>query len=171
MKLTTKYGTIGLICLGLLACNDNPKPDTPKISSQSTTSDFVGCYTISHDEPAVIKISQDEHGFSMQMKEPANKADVWDRSEKLQLLSIDEGWHYFEVNALGLQKSDVDQIIARPDGMFVLAQVKDTAKQLNASLDSNYVSYVFKGSNTIYHVACDDKPVDILHADSSDSTK
>lgn len=126
------------------------------MKADAKTDALAGCYTVSQDEPAQIRINQTADGFSMQMKEEGDKSSQWDKPEPLKSLSIDEGWTYFQMNALDLNKSDVSQIIARPDGVMVLAHIKDTAKNVNPRLDSEYVMYIVHGSNTVYQVPCDD---------------
>lgn len=121
--------------------------------------DFDGCYTISYDEPAQIKISKQQDKWVMQMKEGVGKRTVWDKPEPLDELKVSQGWEFFKVNMLDLDKKDVQAIIARADGMLALAKVHDAAKNTNPRLDSEYVVFIAQGSNTIYKVACDDKPV------------
>lgn len=98
----------------------------------------------------------------MQMKEPDGAKTLWDNPEPLDEISVDKAWDYFGVNALSLDKSDVERVLARPDEMMVLAKVKDASQNINPLLDSAYVVYIFKGANTIYQVPCDETPVDII---------
>lgn len=140
-----------VLSVALTACQKN---DTPAQTTDPQVSSLVGCYTISRDEPAQIKINQTADGFSMQMQTlKANRA--WDNPEPLQVLDIASGWRYFQVNTLDFNKEDVEQIIARPDGVMALAKLQDTAMNVNPRLDSPYVMYIVQGSNTVYQVPCD----------------
>ena len=68
----------------LSACNDsNTQADTKQIETTADLSIFEGCYTVSHDEPAQIKVSQQGGAWVMQMKEPASAKRVWDDAEPL----------------------------------------------------------------------------------------
>ncbi|WP_323841332.1 MULTISPECIES: hypothetical protein [unclassified Moraxella] len=144
---------VALLGLILAACQD-------KAQNSSNDSNFepdalVGCYALDQNEPAQIKIDHVKSGFIMQMKEPKDDGvNVWDSGESLQVLNTDKGWEYFKSNALDLNKDDVLKIIARPDGMMALAQVKASAKNINPRLDSPYVMYIVQGSNTVYQVSC-----------------
>ncbi|MGB2081732.1 MAG: hypothetical protein ACPHVJ_02185, partial [Psychrobacter sp.] len=60
----------------LSACNDtSPQADTEVAADLSV---FEGCYTVSQDEPAQIKVSQQDDTWVMQMKEPVTAKRVWD---------------------------------------------------------------------------------------------
>lgn len=118
--------------------------------------ELVGCYGVVQDEPAQIKISRTQEGFSMQMREPEGAKGVWDAAEPLRVLSIDEGWSYFKVNALDLNKSDAQHIIARTDGVMALMHIKPSVQNINPRLDSPYVMHILQGSNTVYRLPCDD---------------
>lgn len=155
--------SMACVLLALSACQKQPT-DTPKAqeSTAQAPSEFVGCYSIHKNKPAQIKINLEHDAYTMQMKEPAGAKSVWDKPESLKLISTDEAWDFFGVNPLDLNKSDVESVIARPDKMMVLAKVKSVAQHINPHLDSPYVVYIFKGSNTIYQVPCDDTPLDIV---------
>lgn len=155
--LSLKYSCAVGLLIALTACEPKVNQDTPSHTESVATSssDLVGCYTVSHEEPAQIKINQVEDGFNMQMRESEGSPDVWDKPEPLTVIDVDKGWDYFKVNALDLNKNDVDAMIGRSDGMMVLAKVKDAAKNINPRLDSSYVMYIVQGSNTVYKVACD----------------
>lgn len=127
-----------------------------------TQGDFVGCYTIDKAKPSQIKINLDDNQYTMQMKEPIGAKTVWDKPEPLDVMTVDTAWQFFGVNHLDLNKSDVEAVIARPDNMMVLAQVKTASHNTNPHLDSPYVVYIFRGANTIYKVACDDTPINII---------
>lgn len=162
MKLT--IATALVLAIALSACQKQQNPTSQEAQTPSTPAQdvFVGCYGIHKDKPAQIKISLDNNQYTMQMKEPASAKTVWDKPESLKLISTDEAWDFFGVNQLDLNKSDVESVIARPDKMMVLAKVKSVAQHINPHLDSPYVVYIFKGSNTIYQMPCDDTPLDII---------
>ncbi len=150
----------------LTACSEPDPADNTVSQSQphedGQAAQFVGCYSIDKNLPAQIKISQRADGFVMQMKEPDQAKTPWDKPEPLDEISVDKAWEYFGVNALSLDKSDVESVLARPDEMMVLAKIKETSQNINPLLDSDYMVYIFKGANTIYQVPCDDKPLDII---------
>ncbi|OOR87564.1 hypothetical protein LP123_08185 [Moraxella bovis] len=149
--------------LGLTACNQTaPTDNAPTAKADGQAEAFVGCYSVEKNSPAQIKVSEQAGGFFMQMKEPDGAKTLWDNPEPLDEISVDEAWDYFGVNALSLDKSDVERVLARPDEMMVLAKIKDASQNINPLLDSPYVVYIFKGANTIYQVPCDDTPVDIV---------
>ncbi|MDO5769895.1 MAG: hypothetical protein Q4P13_10345 [Psychrobacter sp.] len=118
---------------------------------------FIGCYTVSHDEPAQIKISQSADKLVMQMKEPARSKRVWDDPEPLEMVPTHEVRTFFSIDP-----DNVDAMIARPDRVLVLAHVKSVYANIDPLLDSQYLSYIYKGANTIYKVDCDDINTDIL---------
>lgn len=149
-----------ILSLLLVACNQE-KPSLQ--ASENSPIDFVGCYTINQQSPAQIKISQQEHGYVMQMKEPQGASAVWDKPERLEVLNVDSAWQFFAVNKLDINNSDVEAVLARPDKMMVLAKIKSTSKNINPRLDSAFVVYIFRGSNTIYQVPCDDTPITFSH--------
>ncbi|OOR90250.1 hypothetical protein B0181_04895 [Moraxella caviae] len=177
-KFFTRLSAISLIITActLAACSEPQPVNEPKLASSqplvkqsdgalsSVIADFIGCYTVSHDEPAQIKLSEKDGKLVMQMKEAANKGRVWDSPEPLEALSMAKGWQYFNVNALDLDSQDVSAVVARPDGMMALAKVRAEAANVNPLLDSEYVAYIVRGTNTIYKVACDDTPTDLLGA-------
>lgn len=132
-------------------------------TSAQQNGEFAGCYTIDKAKPAQIKINQDGDKYTMQMKEPVGAKTIWDNPEPLELMTINDAWQFFGVNMLDLDKSDLHAVIARPDKMMVLAQVKQVSQNTNPRLDSPYVVYIFRGANTIYQVACDDVPLNIIH--------
>lgn len=151
-----------ILCLSLLlvACNQE-KPSLQ--ASENSPSDFVGCYTINQQSPAQIKISEQDGKYTMQMKEPQGASSVWDSPESLELVDVGSAWQFFAVNQLDLNKSDVEAVLARPDKMMVLAKIKSASKNINPRLDSAFVVYIFRGSNTIYQVPCDDTPITFPH--------
>ena len=151
-----------LMMMALMGCQKQETQAQKVGQTASNDSDFVGCYTINKDTPAQIKITKEADSYAMQMKEPKGAKRIWDNPEPLRVLSVDEAWRFFAVNHLDLNKSDVETVIARADEMMVLAKVKDSAKNINPHLDSSHVVYIFKGSNTIYQVACDDTPITII---------
>lgn len=118
---------------------------------------FSGCYTVSHDEPAQIKVSQQQQGLVMQMKEPKSANRVWDDPEPLEVMPMDKVSKYFSVDP-----KNVEGIIGRPDRVLVMAQVKQAYVNIDPTLDSQYLGYILQGANTIYKVECDDTPAEEL---------
>lgn len=118
---------------------------------------FSGCYTVSQDEPAQIKISQQAQGLVMQMKEPKSANRVWDDPEALEPIALDQVSKYFSID-----KNNVEGMIGRPDRVFVVAQVKQVYVNIDPTLDSPYLGSILQGSNTIYKVECDDTPAEEL---------
>ena len=118
---------------------------------------FAGCYTVSNDEPAQIKISEQNGAWVMQMKEPASANRVWDTPEPLEVLTNSEIPKYFSIDP-----NNVDAVIGRPDRVLVMAHVKPVYANIDPLLDSEYLSYIYKGANTIYRVECDEVNTDIL---------
>lgn len=156
-----------LLLLALTACQEPAPTDktltvNQETTSQTDTAHFNGCYAVEKNTPAQIKISTNDGQFVMQMKEPSSSASAWDKPEPLDVMSVERAWEYFGVNALSLNKSDVESVLARPDEMMILAKIKPATQNINPLIDSPYVVYIFKGANTIYQVACDDTPVDII---------
>lgn len=144
--------------LFLTACNDsNTQSDTKQIETAADLSIFEGCYTVSHDEPAQIKVSQQDGAWVMQMKEPANSGRVWDSPEPLETIANSDIPTYFSIDP-----DNVDAVIGRPDRVLVLAHVKPVYANIDPLLDSEYLSYIYRGANTIYRVECDDVNTDIL---------
>lgn len=123
----------------------------------NTTSTFVGCYTVSHDEPAQIKVSQLNGIWVMQMKEPARSNRVWDDPEPLEVIDNSDIPQFFSIDP-----DNVDAVIGRPDRVLVLAHVKPSYATMDPLLDSEYLSYIYRGANTIYRVECDEVNTDIL---------
>ena len=144
--------------LFLSACNDsNTQADTKKVETAVDLSVFEGCYTVSHDEPAQIKVSQQQGAWVMQMKEPASAKRVWDAAEPLEVIENSDIPTFFSIDP-----DNVDAVIGRPDRVLVLAHVKPVYANIDPLLDSEYLSYIYKGANTIYRVECDDVNTDIL---------
>jgi hypothetical protein len=144
--------------LFLSACNDSNTPaDAKKAEAPADLSIFAGCYTVSHDEPAQIKVSQQGGGWVMQMKEPASAKRVWDDAEPLEVLAKSDIPTYFSIDP-----DNVDAVIGRPDRVLVLAHVKPVYANIDPLLDSEYLSYIYRGANTIYRVECDEVNTDIL---------
>lgn len=152
-----------LFILALTACNQSaPIDDVAPDKANRQAKIFVGCYGVEKNGLAQIKISEQAGNFVMQMKEPDGAKTPWDSPEPLDEISIDKAWDYFGVNALSLEKSDIERVLARPDQMMILAKLKDASQNINPLLDAPYVVYIFKGANTIYQVSCDDEPVNII---------
>ena len=133
------------------------------VTTQTDLSVFAGCYTVSYDEPAQIRVSEQEGSWVMQMKEPSSANRVWDDPEVLELVDNSEIPKFFSIDP-----DNVDAVLARPDRVLVLAHVKPVYANIDPLLDSEYLSYIYRGANTIYRVECDEVNTDILanpHAD------
>lgn len=159
-KRLTLLAVSGITCSALLlaGCNDNSTTvvkDTAK--TETDLSIFEGCYTVSNDEPAQIKVSQQAGKWVMQMKEPASAKRVWDTAEPLEVLDNSEIPKFFSIDP-----DNVDAVIGRPDRVLVMAHVKPVYANIDPLLDSEYLSYIYKGANTIYRVECDEVNTDIL---------
>lgn len=127
-----------------------------KIANAQNANDvLVGCYTVSHSEPAQIKISKDGDNYAMQMRKFNQPDQDWDNPEPMQVLAnnADEIKNYFGIKT-GESKF-LQKVIARPDRVFVLAKIDDSFASLNPQYDSPYLGYIYNGSNTIYKVECD----------------
>lgn len=145
--------------LFLVGCNDT---STTTVDNNTTTTEpdmsvFEGCYTVSNDEPAQIKVSQQEGAWVMQMKEPASAKRVWDTPEPLEVLDNSEIPKFFSIDP-----DNVDAAIARPDRVLSMAHVKPVYANIDPLLDSEYLAYIYKGANTIYRLDCDDINTDVL---------
>lgn len=148
--------------LWLAGCDSNTEvTKTERIdtasSAETDLSVFAGCYTVSHDEPAQIKVSEQDGAWVMQMKEPASSGRVWDAPEPLEVLDKAQIPKFFSIDP-----NNVDAVIARPDRVLVLAHIKPVYANIDPLLDSEYLSYIYKGANTIYQVECDEINTDIL---------
>ena len=160
--------SLAIVCvlsLNLSACS---KPQNPTSASNETTATqsadsndvFVGCYTVSHSEPAQIKIikngdSKSGESYAMQMREFNDPTKNWDKPETMQVIANDSPdiQKYFDIKA-GENKY-LEKVIARPDRVFVLAKITDSFASLNPQFDSPYLGYIYKGSNTVYKVDCE----------------
>ena len=145
--------------LFIAGCNDsnNTVVESEVTNTEAVLSVFEGCYTVSHDEPAQIKVSQQSGTWVMQMKEPASSGRVWDNAEPLEVLDNSDIPKFFSIDP-----DNVDAAIARPDRVLVMAHVKPVYANIDPLLDSEYLSYIYKGANTIYRVECDEVNTDIL---------
>lgn len=119
--------------------------------NEEELSSFTGCYTVSKDNPAQIKVSKDGFEWTMQMKEPNTSHTVWDPAEPLEVISRDEIPKFFSIDP-----DHIDAIISRPDRVFVLAHIKPEYANIDPLLDGEYISYLYDGANVIYKVDCDD---------------
>ncbi|MGP5120360.1 hypothetical protein ACTXJF_09900 [Psychrobacter alimentarius] len=149
--------------LFLTACNDSNTQTEIQVAEAVDLSIFEGCYTVSNDEPAQIKVSQQDGTWVMRMKEPASAKRVWDNPEPLEVIANSDIPKFFSIDP-----NNVDAVIGRPDRVLVLAHVKPAYANIDPLLDSEYLSYIYRGANTIYRVECDDVNTDILanpHAD------
>lgn len=159
-KRLTLLVVSGITCSVLLltGCNDSSTTAVEDVSKTETDlSVFEGCYTVSNDEPAQIKVSQQAGKWVMQMKEPATAKRVWDTAEPLEELDNSEIPKFFSIDP-----DNVDAVIGRPDRVLVMAHVKPVYANIDPLLDSEYLSYIYKGANTIYRVECDEVNTDIL---------
>ncbi len=143
--------------LWLTACNDSAAPANTVVAETTDLSIFEGCYTVSSDEPAQIKVSQQGGSWVMQMKEPASAKRAWDDPEPLEMIENSEVPQFFSIDP-----DNVDAVIGRPDRVLVLAHVKPVYANIDPLLDSEYLSHIYRGANTIYRVECDDVNTDIL---------
>lgn len=143
----------------LAGCSDNATTMTANqdAATKVDLSIFEGCYTVSNDEPAQIKVSEQNGSWVMQMKEPATANRVWDDPEVLEIVENSEIPDFFSIDP-----DNVDAVIARPDRVLVLAHVKPVYANIDPLLDSEYLSYIYRGANTIYRVECDEVNTDIL---------
>ena len=167
----TMYKKLSLLAASITACTalllvgcDNSQQakstdtaNTSATAAQPDLSIFAGCYTVSHDEPAQIKVSEQGGKWVMQMKEPASANRVWDTPEPLEVMTAKDIPKYFSIDP-----NNVDAIIGRPDRVLVMAHVKPVYANIDPLLDSEYLSYIYKGANTIYRVECDEVKTDIL---------
>ena len=178
----TMYNKFSLLAASITACGalllagcDNSqqtesadKVEVSATAAQPDLSVFAGCYTVSHDEPAQIRVSEQGGKWVMQMKEPASANRVWDTPEPLEAMTTTEIPKYFSI-----EPKNVDAIIGRPDRVLVMAHVKPVYANIDPLLDSEYLAYIYKGANTIYRVECDEVNTDILanpHATISQET-
>lgn len=154
--------TLLLPVLALTACTEpgeSTKTETAKVDT--VESDFVGCYTIEQGAPATIKISHDGAQYLMQMKEGADKAQVWDAPERLEQLPKAQGWKHFSTNSINLTDADVSaDILVRPDEVLALAKLQETTANTNPMIDSGYAVALMGAVNTIYQVPCDETRVE-----------
>lgn len=84
--------SIACSALFLTGCNDSSLSDAEntETKAEADLSVFAGCYTVSHNEPAQIKISEQSGEWVMQMKEPASANRVWDVAEPLEIVDNSE---------------------------------------------------------------------------------
>ena len=159
-RFTTVMTSI-MACSALLlvGCSDKNSTtiDDNVVKTTADLSIFEGCYTVSHDEPAQIRVSEQEGAWVMQMKEPKSSGRVWDTPEPLEIVDSNEISKFFSIDP-----NNVDAVIARPDRVLVLAHVKPVYANIDPLLDSEYLSYIYKGANTIYRVECDEINTHIL---------
>lgn len=149
--------------LGVTACSDSTNKHAEASKVETAVSNFVGCYTIEQGSPATIKIDKDGVGYTMQMKEGADKAQAWDTPEPLEPIGGDDAWQYFSSNSLDLGKADlIGDAIIRQDKMLAMAQVQPVTANTNPFIDSLYVVMLINKVATIYQVPCDDTRVDAV---------
>lgn len=145
--LTSKLTVPLLLALTLTACQKNP--DTKTTSPNANSAGLVGCYTTMKTEPAQIKINEQNGRYTMQMREFNDPDKPWDKPEPLQTLAQKDIKVYFDVD-----EKSVENAVIRPDKVFALAKVQDSLMNLDSRFDSNYLGFIYKGSNTIYKVEC-----------------
>lgn len=163
-KLCKKLATFtisSMVCglLLLTGCSDGDSvSDSTTAPAKTDLSVFAGCYTVNYETPAQIKISQQEGSWVMQMKESASANRLWDDPEPLEVLDSTHIPKFFSIDP-----DNVDAVIARPDRFLVMAHVKPVYANIDPLLDSEYLSYIYKGANTIYKVECDEINTDLLN--------
>lgn len=148
------------ISLTLTACNQPTKTTETTATAQTTSDDiFAGCYTVSPSEPAQIKINHEKTAqgdkYSMQMREFNDPNKGWDTPTPMQVIANNssEISQYFDIKAD--EHQFVEKVISREDKMFVLAKITDSFARLNPQFDSNYLGFIYKGSNTVFKVNCE----------------
>lgn len=159
MKKFSELLLINILAIGTLtACNQaNQQPDKPSQDSHADV--FAGCYTVSHDEPAQIKInhqiSDEGDRYTMQMRAFNDPNQAWDTPTPMDVFANNspEIQKYFDINAD--ENQYLEKVIARPDRVLVLAKITDGFANLNPQFDSPYLGFIYKGSNTVYKVACE----------------
>ncbi len=154
----TFFGIMIVISTSLLLSACQPTDNATKAEANSNDP-LIGCYTVSHSEPAQIKISktgdpQNGESYVMQMHQFNDPNKDWDTPEPMQVLPNDnsEITKYFDIKAD--ENKYLEKVIARPDRVFVLAKITDSFASLNPQFDSPYLGYIYKGSNTVYKVSC-----------------
>lgn len=159
-KPATTFMASMMVCGALLLTGCSSKESATaelKVDAPADMSVFAGCYTVNHEEPAQIKVSELNGEWIMQMKEPASSGRVWDDPEALEVVNNAEVSKFFSIDP-----DNVDAVIARPDRVLVLAHVKPVYANIDPLLDSEYLSFIYRGANTIYRVDCDEVNTDIL---------
>nr|WP_315043152.1 hypothetical protein [uncultured Moraxella sp.] len=154
-----------LMCvMAVIALSACQKPNTQTAhnkANDSVASDdlLAGCYTVSHSEPAQIKINHEKTAqgerYTMQMREFNDPNKNWDTPAPMQVLTNDsaEIQKYFDIKAD--ENAYLQKVIAREDRVFVLAKITDSFANMNPQFDSPYLGFIYKGSNTIYKVSCE----------------
>lgn len=157
LVITVASSSLLLACSDKKAAENEVATDNQAVAETGNLATFAGCYTVSFDEPAQIKISEQNGAWVMQMKEPKSANRVWDTPEPLEALDKANLKKYFSIDA-----DNVDAVIGRPDKQLVMAHVLPAYANIDPLLDSEYLAFIYKGANTIYKVECDDVNVDIL---------
>ena len=144
-----------LIIMGCSPTNKDSKEGGGQVSDkdprQVAAEVFGGCYTVTPNTPAQIKISQlDDGNLMMQMKEPSTAGRLWDTPEPLELLPLTEVPNFFSIDS-----EHVNSLIARPDKLFAIGHVNEAYATMDPLLDSEYLGFILQGANTIFKVACD----------------
>jgi|GEM_PF-326555 len=151
-----KYLLLSVVLGGILSAGCSESEQVVRDDS-TDLSVFEGCYTVSHDEPAQIRISEQAGKWVMQMKEPVGAAEVWDEPTELEEINNGEVPKYFSIDP-----QHVDALLARPDNVMVMAHVKTAYANIDPLLDSEYLAYIYRGANTIFKVDCDSVNVDLM---------
>lgn len=160
-KSTPIFGKIGfLLIFSLTACQPTNSPSNSPANVTTNTDvnkneHLIGCYTVSRDEPAQIKISKQGDQYVMQMREHNNPNKVWDNPEPLEIIANEnpELRKYFDIKVD--EQQVIEQSLARADRVFVLAKISDSFANINPQFDSPYLGFIYQGSNSIYQVSCE----------------
>lgn len=151
MQNLNHIAVYGLLAVVLAGCSQSTTTDNTKVSSDV----LAGCYTISKSEPAQIKINQAGDSYTMQMRQFNDPNKDWDNPEPMEVLANNDNSlsKYFDIQAN--ESKYLEKVIARPDRVFVLAKISSGFASLNPQFDSPYLGYIYKGSNTVYKVSCE----------------
>lgn len=148
-------------------CDDN-RSVSHNLNSQDTTDQttqnnananpewvnaLAGCYAITPQGMERIKIEQytisNKVQWGMQM---GGVGMPWDDPEPLEIISAKQAEPYFKKF---VEANELQGVLARPDRLLVLAKVSPSLKEINPQLDSEFLVYIYKDSNTIYSVSCE----------------
>ena len=135
----------------------NDKPfEKSSVETQTNSSPLIGCYTVIANQTAQIKVSPNGNELVMQMREPsATATELWDSPEPLENINRSKINDYFSIDP-----KRIDAIVGRADGALVLAHVSQVYPNVNPKIDSEYLSYIYVGANTIYKIDCNEYNVE-----------